>query len=182
MRRSDRSSGGPVSNEGRPHCVVLGRGDVGTIVKRLLAPRGQVLRHEAQLDERPHADREQKIHDPVGVEEGVQPCSTLAGKRVHWVRQQPVEANVLQAELTVRFLQLRLPVRAERERGMPAPDRVFPGMRKRRLVPGLATRKRDHEYPLTDSCGARGHRRVHRRVPRHPARGYCGGRPPTIPG
>ena len=87
--------------------------------------------HEAQLHEGPHADREQEIHDLVGVEEGVQRLLVLAHKGSHVVIENAVKAHVPEPEFPMRARKLRLPVRAQGERGVAAADGVFPEVRQR---------------------------------------------------
>ena len=64
---------GQRADERGPLRVVLRRRDIATVVKHRRRTRGERGRHEAQLDERPHSDREQKIPDAIRIHEGMEP-------------------------------------------------------------------------------------------------------------
>src|SRR5690606_8007109 len=119
-----------------PRGEVFRRGDVAPVVEDRLVPRRQRRRHHAELDERAHPDLEEKIRDLVGVEERVDGLAGVLDARAEVIVEEAVEADVPDAELVAAAAELGLPVRAERERGVAAPDGVIPDVRERR--PGLA--------------------------------------------
>src|SRR5476651_699801 len=55
--------GDQLADQHRPLRVVLRRSDIGTIMENRLIAGRQDAGHEAQLDERLHADRKQKVED-----------------------------------------------------------------------------------------------------------------------
>ncbi len=120
-----------LADQRRPLIVVPRRRDVASIVEDGVVAGCERFRHEAQLDERPHADRQQKVPDPIGVEERIEQLVLMADERPHVIVQQAVEAHVAEAQLLVAPAQLILPVRPERQEGVAAPDRVLPGMGER---------------------------------------------------
>ena len=120
------------ADQHRPLRVVSRRRDVGAVVENRLVAGCQRGRHEAQFDERPHADRQQKVEDLIGIEERIEELLALADQRAHVVRQDAMEAHVLHAEVVVRSFQLCSPVGAQAQGCVAAPDRVLPKMRQRR--------------------------------------------------
>src|SRR6185437_15805695 len=93
---------------------------------------GQRSRHEAQLHEGPHADRQQEIHDAVGIKERVEELIAMAYQCADIVAEQTVKANVLKAQFVVTAAKLLLPVSAKGNWSMTTADGVFPDMRQRR--------------------------------------------------
>ena len=126
------------ADQHRPLRVVLRRRDIGAVVEYRLVAGCERGRHEAQFDERPHADRQQKIEDLIGIGERIEEFRALADQRAHVVRQDAMEAHVLHAEVVVRPCQLCAPVGAQAQGRMAAPDRVLPEMRQRRRWPKQA--------------------------------------------
>jgi hypothetical protein len=59
-----------------------------------------------------HADRNQKIEDLIGVEEGIYKLATLANKGTYTVGEQAVKAHAFEAEFFMATLELPLPIRA----------------------------------------------------------------------
>jgi len=89
-------------------------------------------RHEAQFDERPHANRQEEIDDLIGVEERVQELVVVFDDRSDIVRQQPVKPHVAKSQFSVAAAQLLLPVGSERDRRVAAADGVLPAVQKLR--------------------------------------------------
>ena len=118
--------------------------------------------HEAQLDERLHADRKQKVEDLVCIEERIEKGVAFADQRAHVVAQQAVKAHMAESKLVVRAPHLRLPVRPQRQRRMAAADGMFPEMRQARSRTGeVATEIRRHDQSPSAGRG---------RVSKHPQR------------
>ena len=101
-------------------------------MKNCLTARGERFRHEAQLDERFHPDREEKIKNLIAVKEGEEPFVVLADQGIHRMRKQAVETHIPEAEFAMRPRELRLPIGAESEGGVPAPEGVLPDVPKGR--------------------------------------------------
>ncbi len=99
-----------LSDQDRPLPVVFGSRDVGVVMKNRLIARGQYCRHEAQLDERFHADGQQEIENLVGVEERIEQGVALTDERSHVVAQDAVEPHMFHAEFVMRLFHLRLPI------------------------------------------------------------------------
>jgi hypothetical protein len=97
-----------------------------------LGSRRQRGWHEAQLDEGAHVDGQQEIDDAVRVEKGVNQPVLLPHSRTDVIRQQTVEADVPKPELLMTAFELRLPVRAQRERSIPTVCSQQCGSRERR--------------------------------------------------
>jgi hypothetical protein len=66
-----------------------------------IATRGERARHEAQLDDRPHADRHQEIEDAVDVEEREDVLVVLADQSAHFIVEQAVKAHVAKAQVAM---------------------------------------------------------------------------------
>ena len=75
----------PVRHETRDECrplpVVARRRHIPTVLEDGRLARRQGLRHEAELHERLHTNREQEVTDPVRVQEGVKKPSLVPDKR-----------------------------------------------------------------------------------------------------
>ena len=109
-----------------PLFLVARRGDVAFVVKYDVAARRQRRWHEGQLDDRPHADRHQKIENLVGVEKRINECVTLANQRSHVVVQQSVEPYIAEIEIGLCLAQLRLPVGPQSQRRVTAANASAP--------------------------------------------------------
>ena len=56
----------------------------------------------------------------------------LADQRIHRMKEEHVEPHIPEGEFAMRQRELRLPIGAESEGGMPAPDGVLPDVPKGR--------------------------------------------------
>ena len=119
-----------LADEHRPLRGIARRRDVGAVMKDDLLAGRQRSRHEAQLDERLHADREQVVENLVGIEERIEQLAALIDQRAHVVRKDAVKPHMLHSEFGMRALELPLPVRTQTKRCVPAADRMLPEMRK----------------------------------------------------
>jgi hypothetical protein len=59
------------------------------------------------------------------------------------IRQQAMEAHMLKPKLLAAALEMRLPVRSQRERGMTTPDGMFPTVRESRARQGKIANELD---------------------------------------
>ena len=117
-------------NERAPGVVVSGRRDIGTVMKDRLLAGSQHARHEAEFDERLHADRQKKVPDAIGIVKGIEMSPLVANDRAQVIAEKPVEADVAKAKLLVTAAQLLLPIRPQGERRVTASDTLLPEMRK----------------------------------------------------
>lgn len=115
----------------RPLREVPGRTHIGAIVKDRLVAGRQRRRHEAQLNERLHANGQQEIKNLVGIEKGIEQLVALVDQRAHVIAENAVKTHVFHAEFVVRTPQLGLPIGAKRQRGVTAADGMFPEVRQR---------------------------------------------------
>ena len=121
-----------LADQQRPVRIVFRRADVGAVVEHRLVPRRQGAGHEAQFDKRPHADRQQKIKNLIGVEERIEQRLAFGGQGAHVIAQQAVKAHMAKAQFMVRAPHLRLPVGAQCDGRVVAADGMFPKVRQRR--------------------------------------------------
>ncbi len=122
------------ANQYRPLSMIFRCGDVGTIMENGLLARRQRGGHETELYKWLHAYRKEKVEYLIGVKKRVEKCVALADQRAHIVREYAVKAHVPDAKFGMRTAYLRLPIRAQRERGMATADGMLPEMGKRRGV------------------------------------------------
>ena len=117
---------------------------------------------KGQFDERPHSYRKEKVDNLIGVEEGIKELFFFAYERSHLVGKQRMKTHVLKAEFAVATQHLRLPVRPQRERRMPAPNGVLPKMREcfsglqKTALNRLTTRRGDASLRRSHSGGETG--------------------------
>jgi hypothetical protein len=67
--------------------------------------------------------------DLIGVEERVEQLVALVHESSHVIAEDVVEADMAKAKLLMALPQLPLPVRAQGQGGVPAPNRMLPEMR-----------------------------------------------------
>src|SRR5438876_8356107 len=118
-------------NQSRPLPIVSWRCYVSFVMKDGLIARGERCRHEAQLDERLHSGRNQKIENLIGIEEGIDQFISLTNQRAEIVGEQSMKAYPLEAEFFMAALELLLPICAQRNRRVVASYTIFPKMLKR---------------------------------------------------
>jgi hypothetical protein len=85
--------------------------------------------HETELDERPHANREEEVDDLIGVEKGRQQPAVVRDKGDDVIGQQSVKPHVAKSQFRVAAAKLLLPVCSECGWRMAAPEGVLPAMR-----------------------------------------------------
>ena len=129
-------------DQGRPLRVIPRGRHVAAVSEDGLGSGRERRGHEAQLDEWPHANREQEIDDLVGVEERIPERVVMVDDRSEIIRQQPVKAHVAKSQLGSAAAKLLLPVGPERGRRMAAADGVLPDVSKlgpllRKIAPEL---------------------------------------------
>ncbi len=115
-----------------PLGIILGRRDVGVIPERLqIRPRGQLVGHEAELDERLHVGGQQPIIDLIDVREVVDRLALLVFVvDADIVEQDAVKANVLESgDLAHRSQVVAIGV-AQAEHGPPRAEHLLPEMRE----------------------------------------------------
>ena len=115
-----------------PLGIVLGRRDIGVIPEGLqIRPRGQLVRHEAELDEGLHVVGQQAIVDLVDVGEVVDRLALLVFVvNADIVIQDAVKANVLEAGDLAHRPQVAAIGIAQAEHGPAGAEHLLPEMRK----------------------------------------------------
>lgn len=121
---------GRLGDQRGPLAVVGWWRDVGLVVKGSLVAGRQCSGHEAQFHDWTHVDRAQEIVDLIGVVERIDQLVALFDDGIHVVVEQTMETHMAKAKRFPALLQLGLPVRAKRERGMTAANAMFPEVRQ----------------------------------------------------
>src|SRR5271165_684656 len=123
---------GELCNHVVPFGIILRRGDVGAIPKRLdVRTRSELVGHETELDKRLDAIGQQTIVNLVDVGEVVDRLSVLVFVvNTDFIVEDGVETHVLQACDLLYFAQISAPGIAQRENGAARTEHLLPIMRK----------------------------------------------------